>query len=178
MGVTGPVSQVARDDPGVLSMAAYVFGYFGEDIGTAISLIDRSLELNPSFARGWGSSGWLRLWAGQPDRAIAHFETALRLSPARLRCGASPGDRYSPPRRFDEARATLLRSLQEFPGWIPNTLSRRLLCSDGPARRSARDRAKPAGAHTPRGAERHALAQPQQRELYLAGLRLAAGETT
>src|ERR1700746_135430 len=73
--------RAARDDPGGLSMAAYVFGYFGEDIDTAISLIDRSLELNPSFARGRGSSGWLRLWAGQPDRAIAHFETALRLSP-------------------------------------------------------------------------------------------------
>jgi TolB-like protein len=86
--------RVARDDPGVLSMAAYVFGYFGEDIGTAISLIDRSLELNPSFGRGWGSSGWLRLWAGQPDRAIAHFENRLAPQSARSRSGASPGDRH------------------------------------------------------------------------------------
>ena len=71
----------ARDDPNVLAYSAYVLAYFGEDIGTSIALIDRALELNPSFAVGWWRSGWLRLWAGQPDLAIEHFETGLRLSP-------------------------------------------------------------------------------------------------
>ena len=45
------------------------------------ALIDRALALNPSFARGWYFSGLLRLFAGQPDLAIEHFETSLRLSP-------------------------------------------------------------------------------------------------
>ena len=31
-----------------------------------IRLVDRALELNPSFARGWHRSGVLRLWAGEP----------------------------------------------------------------------------------------------------------------
>jgi TolB-like protein/class 3 adenylate cyclase len=173
--------RVARDDPGVLSMAAYVFGYFGEDIDTAIALIDRSLELNPSFARGWGSSGWLRLWAGQPDRAIAHFETALRLSP-RDRAVApllGIGIAHFLARRFEEARATLLRSLQEFPGWVPNYRFLAACCAQMGRLDEAREIVQRLQALTPvvipsamhwRNAE--------QRELYLAGLRLAAGEAT
>jgi predicted TPR repeat methyltransferase len=79
--------RVASDDPGVLGRAAYVLGYFGEDIETSIEVIDRALTLNPNFARGWVISGWLRLWAGQAEIAIIHFETSLRLSPHARRAG-------------------------------------------------------------------------------------------
>jgi TolB-like protein len=173
--------RVARDDPGVLSMAAYVFGYFGEDIGTAISLIDRSLELNPSFARGWGSSGWLRLWAGQPDRAIAHFETALRLSP-RDRAVApllGIGIAHFLARRFDEARATLLRSLQEFPGWVPNYRFLAACCAQMGRLDEAREIVQRLRALTPLvvPSATH-WRNPEHRELYLSGLRLAAGEVS
>jgi adenylate cyclase len=72
---------VAGGEPEVLAIAANVLTYFGEDIYAGIELVDRALELNPSFARGWQLSGWLRLWAGEPDPAIKHFETSLRLSP-------------------------------------------------------------------------------------------------
>jgi TolB-like protein/class 3 adenylate cyclase len=79
--------QVASDDPGVLARAAYAVAYFGEDIDAPIELIDRALALNPSFANGWVISGTLRLWAGQPELAIDHFETSLRLSPHARRTG-------------------------------------------------------------------------------------------
>ena len=46
-----------------------------------IGLVDRALALNPSYARGWYLSGILRIFAGQPDLAIEHLETSLRLSP-------------------------------------------------------------------------------------------------
>jgi TolB-like protein/class 3 adenylate cyclase len=52
--------QVAGDDPNVLSNAAYILGYFGEEIGVVIALLDRALSLNPSSARGYQWSGWLR----------------------------------------------------------------------------------------------------------------------
>jgi hypothetical protein len=67
--------------PEVLATVALVLGHFGEDIDAAIGLIDRSVALNPSFARGWAWSGALRLCAGQRDVALAHIETFLRLSP-------------------------------------------------------------------------------------------------
>ncbi|WMT79087.1 adenylate/guanylate cyclase domain-containing protein [Bradyrhizobium sp. Ash2021] len=111
----------ARDDPNVLANGAYVLAYFGEDIVASIALIDRSLELNPSFAVGWWRSGWLRLWVGQLDRAIEDFETGLRLSP-RVRMhdpflGIGVGRFFA--RHLDEARTMLLRSLQENPNWVP-----------------------------------------------------------
>jgi hypothetical protein len=66
------------DDAWTLARAAYALGHFGEDIDAAIALVDRSLQINPSFAYGWQRSGWLRLWAGNPDLAISHLEAALR----------------------------------------------------------------------------------------------------
>src|SRR5213595_569455 len=75
--------------------------------------------LNPSFARGWSISGLLRLWAGQPDLAIEHIETSLRLSP-RERMGQPLfvlGTAYFFKRQFDEAATKLLLSIQDHPGW-------------------------------------------------------------
>jgi tetratricopeptide (TPR) repeat protein len=78
--------EVAGDDPAVLATAAHTLAYFGEDIDAMMALLDRALALNPNYARGWHSSGILRIWAGQPDIAIEHIEAALRLSP-RARVG-------------------------------------------------------------------------------------------
>jgi len=171
---------VAGDDPNVLSKAAYALGYFGEEINAAIALVDRGLELNPSHARGWQWSGWLRSWAGQPDLAIKHFETSLRLNPREQR--ANPfmgiGVAHFFARRFEEATATLLQSLQEKPNWVP---SYRFLASCY-AHMGRLDEAKetverlrrltsvviPSAIHW-RNAE--------HRELFLSGLRLAGGET-
>jgi adenylate cyclase len=83
--------QVAGDDPNVLSRAGHTLGYFGEEIEVAIALLDRSLQLNTNAALGWQRSGWLRLWAGQPDLAIEHFETSLRLNPREQRANPFMG---------------------------------------------------------------------------------------
>jgi tetratricopeptide (TPR) repeat protein len=77
--------RVAGDDPYVLANAALALGLFGKDIASAIVLIDRALQLNPSFAYGWRWSGMLRLWAGQYDLAIVHLETSIRFNPRESR---------------------------------------------------------------------------------------------
>src|ERR1700730_790678 len=95
--------EVAGDDPGILANAAQALAYFGEDIGAMVALVDRALALNPSYARGWHISGVLRRWAGQPDIAIEHVETSLRLSP-RARIGWASvqiGAAHFVSRRFD-----------------------------------------------------------------------------
>jgi tetratricopeptide (TPR) repeat protein len=111
----------AKDDPDVLGRVAFAFGYFGEDLDAAIALIDRARGLNPNFALGWFRSAWLRLWHGEPDVAIKHFQTALRLSfrnpDAACFLGIGVGHIFN--RRFEEARAMLLRSLQESPNSVP-----------------------------------------------------------
>ena len=80
--------QVGESDPGILANAAQVLARFGEDIGAMIGLADRALALNPSFARGWFVSGLLRLWAGQPELAIACRDLAAP-EPTRAR-GCTP----------------------------------------------------------------------------------------
>jgi TolB-like protein/DNA-binding SARP family transcriptional activator len=109
--------EVAGDDPGILANAAQALAYFGEDIDAMVALADRALALNPNFARGWHVSGVLRMEAGQPDIAIAHVETSLRLSP-RARVGtalAIIGEAHFLARRFDEAAPHLLLAIQEDP---------------------------------------------------------------
>jgi len=111
--------EVAGDDPGILANAAHALAYFGEDIGAMTAVVDRALGLNPNFARGWHISGALRNWAGQPDTAIEHLESALRLSP-RSRIGTSRfamGVAHFSSRRFDEAVPNLSRAIQEDPSF-------------------------------------------------------------
>jgi TolB-like protein len=173
--------QAGENDPGTLANAAIVLAYFGEDIGAMIGLVDRALTLNPSFARGWYVSGVLRLWAGQPDLAIEHVETSLRLSP-RERVGTPLfvlGMAYLFKRRFDEAAAKLLLSIQDDPGHTPSY--RFLAACHAHMGRLGEARAIVAQlrAITPQIVPsdlpwRH----PKDRELFLSGLRLAMGETT
>jgi len=172
--------QVTGDDPGVLAWSAYVLAYFGEDIDAAIQLIDRALAFNPSFAYGWLWSGWLRLWAGQPQTAISHFENSLRLSPHARAAGTlmAIGVAYFFAQRFEDAAAMLLRSLQEQPDWAPTY--RMLAACYAHMRRldDARKIVERLRAITPLIILNAThWRNPEHRELYLSGLRLAAGET-
>ena len=171
--------RVASDDPGALTDAAAVLAYFCEDIGAMIMLIDRALALNPSFARGWYSSGVLRRWAGQPEVAIEHVKAALRLSP-RARVGtslATLGSAYFVSRRFDEAVPSLLLAIQEDPNF-PDPYRYLAACY---AHMGRLDEAR-ATLQRLKGITRVVmprstmLQHPEHRELFLSGLRLAAGE--
>jgi TolB-like protein len=112
--------RAAGDDPHVLSYVAHVLGYFEPDIEPAVTLIDRALDLNPSYAYAWYIKGWLSLWAGQTDVAIALFEKSLRLDPLRKGPATfSIGVAHFFARRLEKAATMLLVSLQETPNWAP-----------------------------------------------------------
>ena len=109
--------EMGGDDPGTLVDAAHSLAGLGEDIGAMTALVDRALTINPNFARGWHVSGVLRNWAGQPDNAIDHLETVLRLSP-RARVGSTLhqiGLAHFFARRFDQAEPKLLLAIQDDP---------------------------------------------------------------
>jgi TolB-like protein/class 3 adenylate cyclase len=170
--------RAAWDDPVVLEEAAFVLGYFEGDINPAITLIERSLELNPSFAMGWLRSGWLRLWSGQTELAIEHFEKSLRLNPRRK---APPsfaiGVAHFFARRLDKAAAMLSLSLQENPNWAPTYRFLASCFAHMGRSRDAQDMVRRLREITPvviPTAEHWRI--PEDREFYLAGLRLAAGE--
>jgi TolB-like protein/class 3 adenylate cyclase len=171
--------EVAGDDAGTLVNAAVTLAHFGEDIGAMMALVDRALALNPNFARGWHVSGNLRMWAGQPEIAIEHFEAALRLSP-RARVGTTLiiiGAAYFFTRRFDEAVSKLLLGIQEDPSH-PHSYRVLASCLAHMGRLDeAREIVTRLRAVTPVVIpDVGYLRNVQQRELYLSGLRLAAGE--
>ena len=173
--------EVAGDDPAIMANAAQALAYFGEDIGAMKALVDRALVLNPNFARGWHISGGLRMWAGEPDVAIEHVEIALRLSP-RARVGSSiafMGRAYFLNRRFDDAVPKLLLAIQEDPS-SPEPYRSLASCYAHMGRLDeAREVVKRLRAITPVIVPSHLpYRNPEQLELYLWGLRLAAGETT
>jgi adenylate cyclase len=173
--------QIAEDDPGILANAAFVLANFGEDIGAMIGLVDHALALTPSFARGWFLSGALQLWAGHHDLAIEHAKAALRLSP-RERSGTPHsliGEANFYKHEFDEAAAQLLISINNNPGF-PHSFQVLAACYGEMGRFDearaivARLRAitpliLPSVAH---------LRRPEDRELFLSGMRIAAGDAT
>ncbi|HEX3675765.1 MAG TPA: tetratricopeptide repeat protein, partial [Sphingomicrobium sp.] len=171
--------EMAGDDPVVLANSALALAYFGEDIGPMIAVVDRALALNPNYARGWNISGILRAWAGQPDTAIEHVETALRLSP-RARVGSSLGTigcAHLFSRRFGEAVPKLLLAIQEDPS-LPELYRYLAACYAHMGRLDdARDTVAQLRAITfaviP---DASYLRNAEHRELFLSGLRLAAGE--
>ena len=171
--------QVAGDDPAILANAAFALAGLGEDIGAMIAIADRALSLNPGFARGWHASGGIRLYAGQLDLAIEHVENSLRLSP-RARVGWAHyniGTAHFLSRRFEEAVPKLLLAIQEDPNF-PASYSSLAACYAQMGRLDdarailGRLRAIRPGIIPSVIPYRN----PEHRELYLSGLRLAMGE--
>ncbi|HEV2550039.1 MAG TPA: adenylate/guanylate cyclase domain-containing protein [Stellaceae bacterium] len=172
--------RVAGGDPYVLGESAFTLGYFERDINPALVLIDRSLELNPNFAIGWLRSGWLRLWSGQADLAIEHFEKSLRLNPRRKApASMAIGVAHFFARRLDKAAAVLMLSLQENPHWPPTYRFLASCFAHMGRHRDAQDMVKKLREMTPElvpSAEHWRVAE--DREFYLAGLRSAVSEAT
>jgi adenylate cyclase len=174
--------EVAGDDPGVLADAAMALAVLGEDLDAMIALVDRALAFNPSYARGWHISGFLRLWAGQTDLAIEHGEMALRLSP-RARAGDEAlliGTALFFGRHFEDAVPRLWVAIEAMPGF-PNPYRYLAACY---AHMGLLDEARAMIARL-RAIMPEVMVNlplpyrnPQHRELFLSGLRLAMGEAT
>jgi TolB-like protein/Tfp pilus assembly protein PilF len=179
LGLAEEALALADGDPGVLANAAHVLGTWGEDINTAMALVDRCVSLNPSYARGWYVSGMLRVRAGQYDAAIEQLEKSLRLSPrgylALPRYLLGLAHFFS--RRFDQAAELLALSMREFAG-LPQVYRALASCYAHMGRlEEARAVVERLRALTPNVIPSFLpYPNPDQRGLFLSGLRLAAGE--
>jgi TolB-like protein len=170
---------VAGDDPVILANSAQALAYFGEDIGAMMALVGRALELNPTYARGWLISGLLRLWAGECETAIEHINVSLRLSP-RARNGVPlsvVGLAHFFLRRFDQAVPNLLVTIQE-DSTDPRPYRNLAACYAHMGRLDdAREMIARLRTFTPVLIPDDAryLRNPEHRELFVSGLRLAVG---
>jgi len=175
--------KVVGEDPRALITAAFALAAFGEDIAAMMALVDRGLALNPSSARGWYLGGVLKLWSGQPDLAIDHVRRAQRLNP-RAQSGASSwysyvlGAALFLARRFEEAAAELAVAIHGQPGF-PTAYRYLAACyAHMGLLREAREVVARLRTITPIPIPDFPLPlrNPEHRELFLSGLRLAAGE--
>ena len=126
-------------------------------------------------------SGWLRVYAGQTDLAIEHFETSLRLNPRDRKASQlrGIGQAHFFSRRFDDAVEKFLIAQQEIP---THAISYRFLasCYAHMGRLDdAREMLQRLRAITPVVIpDAMHWRNPEHRELLLSGLRLAEGEAT
>jgi adenylate cyclase len=74
-------AELGKNDAECLAYSGATIAYFEHQISRGAVLIARSLALNPNFAAGWHYSGWVHIWMAQPETAIQHLQTALRLNP-------------------------------------------------------------------------------------------------
>jgi TolB-like protein/class 3 adenylate cyclase len=170
--------EVAGNDPEVLTNSAQALASFGEDIDAMMALVQRALELNPSYARGWHISATLGLYAGQPELAVTHAETSLRLSP-RANVGASHhviGCGHFLSSRFKQAAPVLQLAIQEDPTF---TWPYRVLAASY-AHMGRLEEAKEIIARlrtitSDLIPDAGFLRNVEQRELFLSGLRQAVG---
>ena len=103
--------------PAVFTEAARVLAHFTEEIDSAVAMVEHALHHNPSYARGWCWNGWVRLFVGQPEVAIEHFRTAVRLNPRHQPYLTGIGVAHFFSRRYCDAAEALTHSLIELPGW-------------------------------------------------------------
>ncbi len=164
-----------------LANSAFTLAVFGDDVAAMLTLVDRALALNPSYARGWYVSAMLRLMVGESDLAIAHAEKSMRLSPRdflgtpRVTIGAA----HFLERRFELAAGYFAFAMRERPR-SPGPYRYLAACYAHLSRfeesREVLDRLHAIGA--PVLPSRNVYNNQAIHELLLSGLRLALSEAT
>ncbi|MGZ3288610.1 MAG: adenylate/guanylate cyclase domain-containing protein [Xanthobacteraceae bacterium] len=72
---------LGSDDPSVLRWAGHTLGFWG-DYDRSIALLEKAARLNVNGSQILASLGWMKVYAcTDTERAIAHFERSIRLSP-------------------------------------------------------------------------------------------------
>jgi tetratricopeptide (TPR) repeat protein len=113
--------ELGRDDAVALTRCGHALAHLGGDLDAGIALLDRAVMLNPNLAAAWFLGGYLRVWLGEPDNAIAHFERAMRFSPLdpeiyRMQAGMAAAHLFA--RRFDDASAWAERAYRDLPSFL------------------------------------------------------------
>jgi adenylate cyclase len=120
-------AEMSGDDPIILAVLGAVHT-FVRNHGTARVLLERAVTLDPNAAWAWCRLGWLENYSDQPERAIANFERALRLSPIdpmNFNNYVGIGSAHEIAEEYDKAAAFYRRALEERPNasWIYRNLA-------------------------------------------------------
>jgi len=115
-------AELGKDDAVALCAGGYALAYLAHDLDDGAALIDRALVLNPNLVTAWHSSGWVKVFLGEPEVAIKHLAQAMRLSPLdqhlfRAQGGTAYAHFFAG--RYDEASSWADKSFRERPSYMP-----------------------------------------------------------
>ena len=108
--------ELGPDDALVLSVAGWALAYAVGDLAAGVGLVERAMLFNPNLAMGRFAAGWLNVWLGKPEVAIAHLGHAMRLSPIDPATGPSMigiAHAHFMAERYNEALSWSDKALQE-----------------------------------------------------------------
>ena len=172
-------AAAGSDDAQALAFAANVLINLEAKPDTALPLIERAMVLNAGAEIVWMQAGILRLNMGEPELAIGHLETALRLDPlSPMRSGVRMfvGVALSMQGRFEEAYAVLNEIVQIVPSAVaPGALAS--VCGHLGRIEEAREALALYAKRSSVPVDRHVRGRPQHRKRFIDGIALARGET-
>jgi TolB-like protein len=113
--------EVGKDEAVALARSGHALAHLAGELDGGIVLIDKAVALNPNFAPAWFLGGFLQIWRGEHDDAIARFERAMRLSPLdpemfRMHAGVAMVHLLAG--RFDDASSVAEKSYRDFPDFL------------------------------------------------------------
>ena len=113
--------ELGMDDAVALTRAGHALAHLAGELDAGLALIDRAKVLNPNLAAAWFLGGFVRVWRGDPDGAIAHFAQGMRLSPLdpemyRMQAGMAVAHLFAG--RFDEASSWAEKSYRDLPSFL------------------------------------------------------------
>jgi TolB-like protein/Tfp pilus assembly protein PilF len=113
--------ELGRDDAVALTRSGHALAHLTGDIDGGVALLDRAIMLNPNLASAWFLGGFLRVWHGESDSAIEHFERAMRLSPLdpemyRMQAGTAMAHLFAG--RFDAASSWADKAYRDLPSFL------------------------------------------------------------
>jgi adenylate cyclase len=73
--------ELDKDDPTVLAGAGQALAFVVGEVEEGAALVSRAINLDPNLAIARNWRGWIHVFLGEVDAAIAQFQVALRLSP-------------------------------------------------------------------------------------------------
>ena len=115
-------AEIGKDDSETLWMSGHTLAQVAGDYDYGVSLIDKSLALNPNSASAWISSCFVRSHLGDTDTALQHFAEAQRLNPRdsmhHVQWHAAALAHFVAG-RYEEAAAASNRALKERPTYPP-----------------------------------------------------------
>lgn len=72
---------LGKDNADALARGGHALAFVVGELDDGAAFIDRALALNPNLSVAWYLSGFVRIFLGEPERALEDLARAMRLSP-------------------------------------------------------------------------------------------------